>query len=175
MKKRIFWSGLLIVFLLFLILINSKENNMTSVTRPYIEGQYAIIDDSQVPLSATFDENSLEIKTMAEINKIRDNANLTTLTYSNGLTQAALTRAEECDKVFSHTRPNGSDWYTVEPAIMYGENLAEGYDNAEDLTTAWMNSPTHRELILDKEYQTCGIGSYTAADGSVYVACEFGY
>ena len=177
MKKKIFWAGVLILFICILgfnISIN-KRNGMTSISRPYVEGQYTVIDDSPVPLAFSFEENSLEMMTLAKINDIRENAGLSVLTYSDGLTQSALIRAKECEALFSHTRPNGLDWYTVNPAIMYGENLSEGYSDASNLTDAWMNSPTHRELILDGEYNTCGICSFRAANGVTYVACEFGY
>lgn len=181
MKKTIknlaFWTGILILFislLVFNISVN-KRSEMSSISRPYIEDQYIVIDDSPVPLSFSFEEDSLEMLTLAQINDIRQEAGLKTLIYSDGLTQAALIRAKECEALFSHTRPNGMDWYTVNPAMMYGENLSEGYNDATSLTNAWMNSPTHRELIMDREYSSCGICSYRGANGVTYVACEFGY
>ena len=53
---------------------------------------------------------------------------------------------------FSHTI-NGKQFFSViqDHKISYlnaGENLALGFDNTDDLNTAWMNSPTHRANIL---------------------------
>lgn len=175
-KFRFFWAGLLCVLTTFLVLINiSNSTSISSISRPYEHSQYTIIDSPRVPLAPSIGVDSLEAQTLAEVNEIRIDAGLKPLVYSENLTQDALTRAEECDDRFSHTRPNGTDWYTVDPDIMFGENLSQGYDSAEDVTDAWMNSRAHRELILEGDYQTCGIGSYEAADGVVYVAAEFGY
>jgi uncharacterized protein YkwD len=33
----------------------------------------------------------------------------------------------------------------------------------------WMESPTHRENILDRSYSSAGVGVATARDGRVYV------
>ena len=174
-KIKTFWSILFCVMLLILVFNTGVSKEMSSVTRPYSGSPYTIIDSQQVPLAPSVGANSLEALTLSEINDIRVAAGLNPLLYSENLTQAALIRAMECDRLFSHTRPNGADWYTVDPAIMYGENLAQGYSDPGTLTTAWMNSPAHRELILDEGFTTCGIGSFKAANGVVYVAAEFGY
>ena len=41
---------------------------------------------------------------------------------------------------FSHTRPNGKAWYTVNSKIQGGENLAYGFDNSSEGLDAWMKS-----------------------------------
>ena len=171
----IFGAIFLILMSIIFILCNSTVRKMSAVSRPYEPCPYTIIESEQVPLAPTIGANSLEALTLNELNEIRQSQNLNPLTYSENLTQAALVRAKECDDLFSHTRPDGTDWYTVNDAIMFGENLAEGYNDAESLTTAWMNSPAHRELILEDEYETCGVGTFKAADGTVYAAAEFGY
>ena len=76
---------------------------------------------------------------------------------------------------FSHTRPNGSSWYTVNSKIMGGENLAYGYYDANSAVNAWMDSPTHRENILWPEFTKVAISVYAADDGTYYWAQEFGY
>ena len=107
-------------------------------------------------------------------NQKRSAAGLGTLTWSNGLESAAMVRAQEIVGTWSHTRPNGSDWYTVNSSIMYGENLAKGYSSAADCVAAWMASPTHRENVLYADFKTCGIAIYEKG-GSWYWAEEFGY
>ncbi|MBR5115524.1 MAG: CAP domain-containing protein, partial [Lachnospiraceae bacterium] len=81
---------------------------------------------------------------------------------------------EEITRRFSHTRPDGSDWYTVDGNIMFGENLAELYDTPASVVDAWMNSPAHRANIMDGEFQTCGIAIYRVGN-DWYWAQEFGY
>jgi len=64
-------------------------------------------------------------------------------------------------------------------ASVIGENLAmfEGYSkkaiSAEEIVTAWMNSPEHRENILKKEYNEIGVSVYYTNDGKCYAAQEF--
>ncbi len=64
-------------------------------------------------------------------------------------------------------------------ASMIGENLAmfEGYDKndikPEDIITAWMNSPEHKENIVKKEYNSIGIAVYYTKDKKCYAAQEF--
>ena len=107
-------------------------------------------------------------------NQKRTAAGLGTLTWNNGLESAAMVRAQEIVGTWSHTRPNGSDWYTVNSSIMYGENLAKGYSSASDCVAAWMASPTHRENVLYADFRTCGIAIYEQG-GAWYWAEEFGY
>ncbi|MCR5100687.1 MAG: CAP domain-containing protein [Butyrivibrio sp.] len=109
------------------------------------------------------------------VNQQRASAGLGTLTWSDGLASAALVRAQEIVGTFSHTRPDGSAWYTVNSSIMYGENLAKLYNSADGVVAAWMASPTHAANIMDGGFKTMGISVYQTEDGSWYWAQEFGY
>jgi uncharacterized protein YkwD len=42
--------------------------------------------------------------------------------------------------------------------ISIGENLYQGRGYAKDIVNAWLNSPSHRENILDPEWDSIGIG-----------------
>jgi uncharacterized protein YkwD len=108
------------------------------------------------------------------VNQNRANAGLPALAWNDNLAACAMIRASELPAAFSHTRPNGSAWYTVMPDLMYGENLGHGYYSAGDIVTAWMNSPTHRENILTPGFGSCGIGLYEV-NGKWYWAQEFNY
>ena len=85
-----------------------------------------------------------------------------------------MVRAQEAASKFSHTRPNGRDWYTVNSELMWGENLAKGYDSAQSVVDAWMASPTHAANILADDFTTCSIAIYEKS-GKLYFAQEFGY
>ena len=176
MKARIILGiviGLGLAFWLFAYSCN-KESEMTSITRPYQEYDYAILEPPPLPAAGEGSPSSLDIKTINEINGIREKEGLENLDFDLSLGAVARVRAEECAEKFSHTRPDGSQWYTVNETIMFGENLAYGYDTAEEVVDAWMNSPAHKDLLLDNEFTSCGIGSYEE-DGTTYMACEFGY
>ena len=152
-----------------------QSRDMTSISRPYKATEYTYIGDTYPPLSGNINFTSLDMDVVDEINEVREEMDLDPYEFDEGLGAAAYVRAEECEQKFSHTRPNGSKWYTVNQNICFGENLAYGYDTADDVVDAWLDSPTHRDLIYDDEFETCGIGHYKGSDGTTYIACEFGY
>lgn len=104
------------------------------------------------------------------INNERAANGLNPLSWNGSLADCANVRASEATTCFSHTRPDGSDWYTVNPSIMYGENLATGQDNAQWVFNDWMASPDHRANIMNPGYTTYG----SARVGNTW-AQEFGY
>jgi len=83
---------------------------------------------------------------------------------SSALLAAAAIRAEEINTFFSHTRPDGSDCFTVLEGIDYrtaGENIWRGTAGAytpEHVIGRWMASDGHRENILNPAFTTVGIG-----------------
>ena len=83
---------------------------------------------------------------------------------SSALLAAAAIRAEEINTFFSHTRPDGSDCFTVLEGIDYrtaGENIWRGTAGAytpEHVIGRWMASDGHRENILNPAFTTVEIG-----------------
>jgi len=109
-----------------------------------------------------------------KVNEIRVANGLQPLTWNFQIENAAKVRATEIVRSFSHTRPDGSAWYTADPSVLYGENLAQYFDGADEVVVAWMNSPAHRANILKPEFKSGAI--YTVeVNGEVYWAQEFGY
>ena len=99
------------------------------------------------------------------VNDERAKENLKPLTSSPRLNQAAQERTKEITKSFSHTRPNGKLGYTIltDFDIDYsyaGENLAKGglFRTPEAVMKAWMDSPGHKENILNPNYTKMGMG-----------------
>lgn len=152
-----------------------QSTDMTSISRPYEKTEYTYITDNEIPLSDNISFSSLDLEVVNAINEVREDADLDPYGFDRSLGEAAYVRAEECEQSFSHTRPDGSKWYTVNSNVCFGENLAYGYDTAEEVVDAWLDSPTHRDLIYDEEFETCGIGHHKGNDGTTYIACEFGY
>ena len=113
-------------------------------------------------------------KVGAQVNAIRANSGLHPLTLSASLSSAAQVSAMECERAFSHTRPDGSAWWTVNSTIMYGENLAKNYYDSGSVVAAWMASPTHAANILGG-FNTIGLGLHQTSNGTWYWAQEFGF
>jgi uncharacterized protein YkwD len=56
----------------------------------------------------------------------------------------------------------------------YGENVAMGQRSANEVVTAWMNSPGHRANILNPRYTELGVGYALDQNGRPYYAQVFG-
>ena len=120
-----------------------------------------------------FAQNNTEAEVIAKVNEIRVANGLNALRYDASLEATAAVRANELTVRFSHTRPDGSDWYTVNPDLMYGENLAVGYTTADAVVNAWMASPEHKANILKPDFTTVAVSS-VVKNGKTYWAQEFG-
>lgn len=57
--------------------------------------------------------------------------------------------------------------------IALGENLAAGQADAAEVMRVWMESPGHRENILDEEWTEVGIGVRNGGEYSIYWVQEF--
>ncbi len=98
-------------------------------------------------------------------NKERVNSGLTELKENDLLNQAAKEKAQHMlsEKYFDHYSPSGvSPWHFFEEnGYDYeyaGENLAIGFVEPEEVYTAWQESYTHHENLLNKNYKEIGIG-----------------
>ena len=111
---------------------------------------------------------------LVQVNEARTEIGLTELVWNGELAKAADIRAKEIDQIFSHVRPDGSEWWTVNEEVIYGENIARGYQNADSVMEAWMKSSEHKDNILYASFQTIGIALYES-NGKWYWVQEFGY
>lgn len=96
-------------------------------------------------------------------NTERTKNNLTPLTYNNELAQAAQAKAADmfAKNYWSHFGPNGeSPWqFILGSGYRYefaGENLAKNFLFSQGVVDAWMNSPTHRDNVLNSHYTDVG-------------------
>jgi len=104
-------------------------------------------------------------------NELRRDQGLSILIPNDTLRAGAYVRAEELEESFSHTRPDGSDAFTVfqteglfYPYKMVGENLAMGTyylpeeEMAQLLFEGWVESEGHYENMIRQEYAEIGVG-----------------
>jgi hypothetical protein len=97
------------------------------------------------------------------INTNRASFGLPPLKENIALDKAAYLKAEDMLQkgYFSHQSPQGvSPWHWLKSAgynyQLAGENLAVGFLDSEEVTQAWMNSPSHKKNILNPNYQEIG-------------------
>lgn len=133
-----------------------------------------VTDEVAGATAKTFEEE-LADELVAKTNEYRVELGLNELSVTQGLIDAAEVRAKELPIRWSHTRPDGSDWYTVNDQIMYGENLSKGYDTADEIMTAWEESPAHNDNLVNNQFNQIGIFVFVDQAGVVWVAQEFNY
>ena len=141
-----------------------------TTTQAETYAQYATFSESQV--------YSSEVLTI--VNQYRDEVGATSLILNNDLCMAAYVRANEmaATGVFSHTRPNGTDCFTVftELGISYvyaGENIAMGYYNAASVCQGWYDSTGHYENMVSTNFGKMGIACVENESGYKYWAQIF--
>jgi len=182
MAKRI-CAVCVLFFIVFLYCISfiscdGIDNNGIKRTSAEIKNDTTIyLDNEAIALAESANDSGLRavaLQTSNIVNDIRAEAGLDELAWDINLESVAHVRAKECSQKFSHTRPNGTQWYTVNSRIQGGENLAFGFDNTNDVVEAWMNSPTHRDNILYEDFEKVAISIYED-NGTYYWAQEYGY
>jgi uncharacterized protein YkwD len=68
---------------------------------------------------------------------------------------------------FDRMRDAGYDYRTA------GENIARGQTDAAAVMTAWMDSPGHRQNILNCDFEDLGVG-YVEGSGGPWWVQNFG-
>ncbi|MFI5669463.1 CAP domain-containing protein [Streptomyces sp. NPDC051704] len=133
---------------------------------------------AEPPAAPTGGASGPAAEVVALVNKERAKVGCSALTVNPKLTAAALNHSQDMasHSNMSHTGSDGSDpgeritrsgfaWTT------YGENVAYGYSTPEQVMTGWMNSPGHRENILNCAFKEIGVG---LAQPNSYWTQDFG-
>ncbi len=109
------------------------------------------------------------------VNQARIANGIPALTWELQLVDEADIRAMELATKYSHTRPDGTAWYTVNETMVWGECVSKGEarHSAENVVTAWMLRPCHKAVILEPRLHSVAVSCYQA-NGYYYVAAEFG-
>ncbi|MCX7881120.1 MAG: CAP domain-containing protein [Patescibacteria group bacterium] len=96
-------------------------------------------------------------------NQKRQENGLPPLQYNDKLSQAAYKKAQDmfAKNYWAHFAPDGTSPWSFILSVGYqyeyaGENLAKNFMFSNGVVDAWMNSPTHRENILRREYSEIG-------------------
>lgn len=140
------------------------------------------VDRSTVAATGSANLSIIQQRILELTNAERANAGLAALNYDSRLQGTADLRAAEQASLFSHTRPDGSDWSTAFPIGVYyflGENLAmcDGLLTDDSFASScvkwWMNSEDHRANILNASYTAIAVGVYISGN-NMYAVQEFG-
>ncbi|GGK50653.1 MULTISPECIES: CAP domain-containing protein [Flavobacteriaceae] len=106
------------------------------------------------------------------VNQYREEQGLTTLSRLNFISSVAKTHTSymvEVGKVNHDNFPERHEKLVNNAqAISVGENVAYGYNSGESVVKAWLNSPSHKEIIEDKTFTHFGISTEKDANGRNY-------
>ena len=108
--------------------------------------------------------SDISVQELLELtNKRRVAEGLSTLVLNPALTEAAQEKAEDMFKnnYWAHISPAGTEpWdFILDAEYDYtyaGENLAKNFGNSKDVVEAWYNSPSHKENLMNKNYDEIG-------------------
>lgn len=141
------WHAFGIYILIYILL--QVSFSVISIAKPGVLGVSSEVDQNQL----------IELT-----NRERQKMGLPPLEENRLLTAAAQAKAANMfeEGYWAHFAPSGkTPWdFILKKGYKFsvaGENLAKNFHNSEDVVTAWMESPTHKENITNKKYQEIGI------------------
>ena len=115
-------------------------------------------------------ESITDVKTSLyeELNALRSNKGLNGVTYNMSLEQSAQNWVYQLsqDNV-THDLKRSTGQFKGEVILMY-----EGELRSERLLSEFMNSPSHKQIILNSDYHKVGIG-IKRTEGANYVVIRF--
>jgi uncharacterized protein YkwD len=127
------------------------------------------------------DGPEMQQSVLSLVNAARRDAGCPALSVDRRLVEAARGHAEDMasNGYFAHESPwgegagdrvsdTGYDWKR------YAENIARGQDSPYEVVNGWLNSPPHRENILDCRLAEVGVGLAFDDEHTPYWVQDFG-
>lgn len=124
--------------------------------------------DIELSLGESGSDCNFEQQVLELVNQERVREDLQPLRINPLLAQAAATHSTNMalQDFFSHTGRDGSNLtdriratgFTL--TVPLGENIAAGHATPESVVQAWMDSPEHRDNILNPDFTQLGVGHY---------------
>lgn len=137
-------------------------------------------------LSMTYSAAAVDFTSLYKMhNEEREKRNLSELTINPLLINSATEKAKAMldSNCWSHYCPDGkSPWDFFDDAgyvyVYAGENLAEGFVDNNAVMSAWLDSPTHRDNIVNTKFTEIGIGfaqgDYQGIRNNTIIVVHFG-
>jgi uncharacterized protein YkwD len=167
----------LIVLTVFTFNVNAQQNLALGRER-FAQPNLKNYTDPELKIQYNLEKTALEL-----INSQRAQEGLTPLNWNEKAAQVARLHSENMAhyKFFNHRGLDGLmvneradnlgiDWRAI------GENIAynRGYEDPVGFTVKrWMESPSHKENIMDRRWKETGIGVITSPDGTYYLTQVF--
>jgi len=137
---------------------------LTLLVKAAIAGALFLFSPASLAEAVSTDINAQELIKLT--NLARKQNNIPALIINQKLETAALLKANDLleKNYFAHTSPNGRPFYSWLQEINYqyqsaGENLAIDFTTNKATVQAWIESPSHRDNILNPEFKEIGIAA----------------
>ena len=156
-----------------------------AVTKPAISATSTGSSATTASASPSLAEaGDIERRAFEQTNEVRIKNGLPALEWDADVCRMARVHSENMSRLnfFSHVTPDGLRLRDRARAVgiltytVLGENIAynQGYEDPGAFAVErWMASPKHRANILSNEFRAMAIGTYVAADGSVFLTQTF--
>lgn len=114
-------------------------------------------------------------KVIELVNVEREKQGLSQLQYDSKLAQLAVIKGNDMLKRNYFEHYSSLYGYAWDMAGIFdysftsiGENIAKNYTSPEAVVQAWLNSPSHKANMLNKNYTNIGIACVSNEDGQIY-------
>jgi len=143
--------------------MNTKANKISQVnkvTKIAISLVIAILFSFQFAFASDINQKNV----IDLINQERTSRGVPALKVDSDLNQAAALKSKDMinRSYFDHYAHGLTPWDFITMSgynyLYAGENLGMDFNTSEGLVKAWMNSPTHRDNILNPDFIETGIG-----------------
>ncbi len=115
------------------------------------------------------------------VNGFRQSQGLRPLKENVRLRQSARLKVNDMarKRYFGHTNPEGERFERNIQRVRYpytnvAEILARGCDSERSALNVWIDSPRHRDAILDPVFRDIGCSSIPGRNDGWYIACHLG-
>lgn len=124
--------------------------------------------------SGIYTDNEWKVFTLTNQNRMEEDHD--PLSMFGQMQEATDIRKKELTRLYSHTRPDGSDCFTAFDEVGIevsgaGENIASGQRSPEEVVRAWMNSPGHYANIMGN-YTHFATGNTGTSWVQMFLACN---
>lgn len=108
------------------------------------------------PAIASFDRQFAALRTAQGLQPLRSNAGLDAVALAHSRDMAAQGYLAHVNKSGRNAQARVRAAGVTNCGI--GENIAQGQDSVEEVVAAWLASPGHRRNMLNRNYESYGIG-----------------
>ena len=138
----------------------------TVAIRPHSNYTIELANGQTKEVKGYFDD-AMAREIFNELNAFRQENGLNALNWNSAIKVNSDVRAIEIGTYFSHTRPNGGKFNSINNSCS-GENIAAEFTSASSVMEGWKNSAGHRANMLYAGFTSCAVSVFVYYDVNEY-------